>query len=262
VESRSSAPERGVTVRDDVVVKLQEPGASRRERLRTLAGQALGRETGLFAVPEIVSFDDARGELVFERWPLPALGEFLSDPGRSLEIAERAAVILAAIHSSLEPPQGATTATAGCLGIDPMRELVPLHGDFGITNVRHLAASDAVAVIDWSNADWIGVDADLGAPEIDVGVFMRSLFHRSVLDRTPRDHRHRVARRFLTTYAATGPHGLDLKSLRAFSAATDRGFRRLSNRVHGRLRARLGYSHGRLDLHLFLRRLARQGLER
>src|SRR5687768_13270499 len=55
---------RAVSTRGDVVVKVQDPEASRRERLRTLAGGMVARQTGLFVVPEIVSFDDARGEIV------------------------------------------------------------------------------------------------------------------------------------------------------------------------------------------------------
>ena len=60
VRQPDSSAARVVSIRRDIVVKTQEPGASRRERLRTLAGREVGLRTGLLVVPEIVSFDDAR----------------------------------------------------------------------------------------------------------------------------------------------------------------------------------------------------------
>ena len=215
VEPRYSTRARAVSVRGDQIVKTQEPGQSRRERLRTLAGRVVGEQTGLFVVPEIVAFDDARGETVFERLPLTDLHGALADPARSVEMAGRSAEVLAAIHGLMQRPGDARSHRGG-MGIDPQRELVPLHGDFALTNILYLSASDQLAVIDWSNAEWTGVDADLGAPEIDVGVFLVSLFHRRLLGRQPVASRHRVARHFLARYASLGPHGLDSEMLRGF----------------------------------------------
>jgi tRNA A-37 threonylcarbamoyl transferase component Bud32 len=243
----------------DTVVKTQEPAASRRERLRTLAGEKVSQQTGLFVVPKIVRFDDAAGEIVFQRLHLAGLREALSDHSRGLEMAGRVARVLAAIHGLMKPDEGATTTNAGEMGINPQRDVVPLHGDFGVSNVLYLPTSDRIVVIDWSNADWTGVKADRGAPEIDVAIFVRSLFHRSLLDRTPASHRHNVARHFLATYASVSPHGLDVASLKAFVAATGPAFIQLTRRCKGALRA-LGYRHAMVDLSFFLRRLSREDL--
>jgi hypothetical protein len=238
-----------------VVVKVQDPAASRRERLRTLAGRKVGQQTGLFSVPEIVSFDDAHGEIVFERLPLVGLGKALSDRDRSMEVMGQAAEALAAIHGTMETSEGARRASAGAMGVGVQRNLRPIHGDFGVVNVLLLADSDRMVVIDWANADWIGFDADLGAPEIDIAVFMMSLFHRRPFGPSPIAQRHAVARHFLTRYASASPCGLDFESLTAIVAAITPSFNQRVRRLKGPVRA-LAYRHNMLDLHYFLRRLS------
>lgn len=249
---------RAVSVQGDVVIKVQRPEASRRERLRTLAGQEVAQRTGLFVVPRIVSFDDSRGEIVFERLQMTALRPALSELGRSMELVERAAGALAAIHGQLKSRDGASRIYAGDMGIGPARDPVPLHGDFGMRNIFYLPVSDGLAVIDWANAHWMGVDADLGAPEIDVAVFLMSLFHRRPFGPWPVSRRHELARRFLATYASASPHGLNISALRAVVAATTPRFNQQVYRSKGILRA-LGYRHSMIDLDFFLRRLSHTG---
>jgi hypothetical protein len=222
-----------------------------------VAGSDVGRATGLFVVPEIVSFDDAEGEIVFQRLPLIGLRQALSQSTRRLELVGRAASALAAIHTHLGPAgQPATVIETGEVG--PARVSVPLHGDFGMRNVFCLAESDDIAVIDWSNAEWIAIDGDFGAPEIDVTVFLMSLFHRRLFGPWPIPSRHAVARHFLATYASASPHGLDTEVLRALIAATTPGFARLTRERKGQLHA-LVCRHAMLDLNFFLRRLSHSG---
>ena len=231
-----------------MVVKVQEPGASRRERLRTMAGREVGLRTGLFVVPAVLGFDDERGEIAFERLQLTWFREALSASGRSLELVGRAGAALAAIHGQMCLPETAARAASGD------RRLVPLHGDFGMRNVFYLTATDGLAIIDWSNADWIGVEGDVGPPEADVAVFLMSLFHRRVFGPWPIARRYDVAQRFLSAYADASPHGLDLEALRRLVVERTPHFHQQTRRRKGRLRA-LGYRHNLYDLRFFLRRL-------
>jgi hypothetical protein len=256
VNPQSLTSKRAVSVEGDTVVKIQEPRASRRERLRTEAGREVGQQTGLFMVPEIVSFDDSRGEIVFERLHLTGIRQVLSE-GRSMALAGRAAGVLAAIHGQMEPSDSANGSYPDGIGIGLEREPVPLHGDFGMRNIFCIPDSDDIVIIDWANADWIGTDADLGAPEIDIAVFLISLFHRRVFGPWPISRRHEVARHFLTTYASASPRGLDIDTLRAVVAATKSRFYQCNRRYRGSLRA-LGYRYGMIDLEFFLRRLSGQ----
>lgn len=254
----SSAVSRAISVRENVVIKTQSPEASRRERLRTLAGLAVGEQTGLFTVPRIVSFDDARGEIIFERLHLSGLRQALSNRDRSFELVGRTAAALAAIHGLMDVGGEGRQTPAGALGISAERSLVPLHGDFGIFNVLFVADSDRMVVIDWANADWTGIDADIGAPEIDVAVFLISLFHRRAFGPWPIARRHDLARHFLVTYASAASKGLEVGCLNAIVAVIAPAHDRVTRRLRGNLRA-LGYRHGMIDLKLFLRRLSGLG---
>jgi hypothetical protein len=243
-------------VAGNTVVKIQEPQASLRERLRTQAGQLVGLRTGLFVVPEIISFDDTRGEIVFKRLPLTGIRQILADGNRSMEVAGKAAEVLAAIHSQMVPGPGERPPSyLDEAGMAHNREAVPLHGDFGMRNIFWTADSDLPVVIDWANADWIGTDADCGAPEIDIAVFMISLFHRRMFGPLPISRRHEVAHHFLGTYASKSPYGLDLPTLKTIVADTKPGFNQRHRRHKGLLRA-LAYRHSMIDLTLFLGRLS------
>ncbi len=246
--------QRSVSVVADSVIKIQDPEASRRERLRTLAGREVGRETGLFVVPEIVSFDDSSGQIVFERLQLTGLRQALSEAGGEVKLIDRTARALAAIHGQMRASEGETSVQVGG-PVGPLgRDQTPLHGDFGMRNVFYLPASDRIAIIDWANADWIGLEADCGPPEIDVAVFLVSLFHRRVFGPWPVSRRHEMARHFLATYASASPLGLNLDTLHAVVSAFRPAFTRLVRRRKGCLRA-LGSRHAMIDLHFFLHRL-------
>ena len=75
----------------------------------------------------------------------------------------------------------------------------------------------------------------------------------------PVPQRHELARRFLASYAATAPHGVDLASLQAVVARLAPAFGRMLRRRKGVLHA-LACHHATIDLGFFLRRLARRGL--
>ena len=257
----SQAELAGRTIRfgEDVVIKTQEPRSSRRERLRTQAAYALAEQSDAFVVPRIVSFDDARGEIVFERLRLVAFRQALSESGRGPALVEEAASALAMIHGGLDyevPDQGPRPDRSA---LAPGRPQVPLHGDYGLRNLFYVAEADRVAIIDWTTADWIGVEADLGAPEIDLAVFLVSFFHRRMLGPWPIAHRHELARLFLATYAATAPHGVDLAALRAIVDRLAPAFGRMVRRRKGALHA-LTCRPAMIDFQLFLRRLSRRGL--
>jgi hypothetical protein len=259
VRTQAELAGRTIRVLDDTVIKTQDPGASRRERLRTQAAYELAERTGLFQVPGIRSFDDDRGEIVFERLQLAAFRQALSRTPRGPALIGEAGAALAAIHGRLAFPDDGYRPTADRSGLWPGREQVPLHGDYGFRNLFYAPQADRIAIIDWTNADWIGVDADLGAPEIDLAVFLVGLFHRRLLGPWPLAHRHELARYFLSTYAAAAPHGVDLDSLHAAVGAFRPAFSRMVRRRKGALHA-LACSHAMIDLELFVRRLSRQGL--
>jgi len=209
-------------------------------------------------VPRILSFDDARGEIVFERLPLVSFREALARPDPSRDLASLAARALAAIHREMpvvdESGSGAATPPDRHAG-----RQVALHGDYGMRNLFVLGDAGTLAIIDWSNADWTGVVETAGLPEVDVAVFLMSLFHRRAFGPHPLPQRREVARRFLTAYAAEAPRSLDLDRLVSVVGATTPGFQLKIRRRLGAVRA-LSYWHNLVDLRLFLRGVRRRGL--
>ena len=246
---------RAVSIRGEQVVKTQPPGESRRERLRTEAGEEVGRKTGLFTVPRILAFDDALGQITFERLQLENVRHLLSSGQQGPELLEQTGRALAAIHAGMRITDEATAQ--GDPGVDPKRR-VPLHGDFGIRNVFWLPDARSLAIIDWSNADWTGFTGDLGPPEIDLAVFLISLFHRRIFGPWPLRGRHLLARRFLAAYGESAPHGFDPVALRRVVTGMTPAFTRLTRERKGRLHA-LGSRHALVDLHWFLGQLSNPG---
>jgi hypothetical protein len=244
---------RAVSVEGERVIKIQEPRASHKERLRTEAGREVGQRTGLFIVPEIVAFDDAGGKIVFERLQLTGIRQMLSNSTESMDLAGKAAEALAAIHRQMEPAAGARESAPETARFG--RRPVPLHGDFGMRNIFCLPDGSDIVLIDWSNADWIGTDADLGAPELDIAVFLISLFHHRVLGPWPVQRRHELAHQFLQIYATSTAHGVDIDALRAVIRAVKPGFQQRTRRRKGNLRA-LAYGYGMFDLNRFLHQLS------
>ena len=246
---------RAVTTRGDLVIKIQDPQVSRRERLRTLAAREVAQQSGLFRVPEIVSFDDDRGEIVFERLSLIGLRQALAQSGRGAELVERAARALGAVHGKMRPGEEASVVQPGAPGCSGSVS-VSLHGDYGMRNIFQLAGSTEIAIIDWANADWIGIDADVGPPEIDLTVFLVSFFHRRILGAWPFSQRRTLARHFLKTYAAAAPFGVNIDRVRSTVASLSPAFAQMIRERKGSLHA-LGSRHAMIDLDFFLRSLSR-----
>lgn len=162
------AVRRIVQVRGDRVFKCQSSERSRLERIRCRAGRDIGASCGLFDVPDILSYDDAAGAIVFRYIPdaLPLKEYFSTNP--DTHIAERCGQALGYIH-----------LTDSALGDGN----VFWHGDFGMGNVLFSEKADQLTIVDWSNAHWTGVpiDQSRGPAAFDLGIAIFSLFHRTVV---------------------------------------------------------------------------------
>ena len=148
----------------DRLVKRQSPDQSRIERARTLLGARVAAESGLFEVPEILSHDDSKGEIIF-RYVHDAvtLREHLLIQTDS-QLMVRVGQALAAIHD-------ADAISSGCD--------VFWHGDYGVGNVLYSERRDRITIIDWANAKWTLEPAQrsCGSPGFDLGGALIPLFH-------------------------------------------------------------------------------------
>ena len=181
----------GATIRieSDCVVKQQPPEFSRCELNRSRLGGEVARNSGLFRVPEILEYDEAKSEITFERIRgLRPLRVLLTDP-RNRGLLERAACALAAIHGS---------------GPESAKPDVMWHGDFGLGNLLFTENPDELFIIDWCNAFWTGEppDRSVGPASFDLGILLLSLFPHRIGGRDRIPDRESLATSFLEGYAA------------------------------------------------------------
>ena len=159
-----TADDRSVEVCGDRLIKRQRPLHSRLERERSEVGARIGKSCGLFDVPDVLSFDDVVGEIVFRFKPdAISLKKYLSI-SPCAKLAERCGRALAHIH--LADPT-LDSGTVFC------------HGDYGMGNLLYTETEDRLTVVDWSNAQWMGVpiSQSYGPAGLDLGIAVISLFH-------------------------------------------------------------------------------------
>lgn len=191
----------------DRVVKRQSPVVARCERDRSEWGQRVGRESALFCVPDVRSYDDARGEIVFERIEnAELLDQMLRANAPPEGLMSRAGSALAAIHSAARPATEQADA-----------DEVALHGDFGCGNLYYCRAKDKLWILDWSPGYWLGlpVDARFGSSSIDLATFLVSLFYHRPMASNAISRPESLALSFLQGYAAGRQGGFALATLRA-----------------------------------------------
>ena len=154
-----------VQLQGSCIVKRQSPEHSRIERERTQIGSGVAAQSGLFSVPEILSFDDEKGEITFLHVPdAVPLREHLSRRPDPI-LMEHVGRALAAIHKAHVPSSASE---------------VFWHGDYGMRNVLYSERSNGITIIDWANANWAlePVEKTIGNPGMDLGVALISLFHQ------------------------------------------------------------------------------------
>ena len=201
-------------------IKRQAPALSALERLRTEAGRRVAERCGLFSVPAILGYDDAAGQIRFER--LRGLVSFKETIGRADDpaaLARRVGSALAAIHDQLEAPPSPQTLSGETLGVSFRSDPIPLHGDFGPGNILVEPGTLEIAIVDWSSPLWIGQEITAGPASLDLAVFLISLFELRPFDPTGLENPAAVAQGFLDAYAEACSRGLDLEDLRTGTRA-------------------------------------------
>ena len=179
---------RSVEVCGDRLIKRQSSLRSRLERERSDIGARLGRACALFDVPDVLSFDDAAGVIVFRfvRDAVPLKTYFAINP--STDLAERCGRALAHIHMADS-------------AIDDGNLF--WHGDYGMRNLLYTERQDRLTIVDWSNAQWAGVppEQSRGPAGLDLEIAISSLFRRMVAYGPRIPEPERLGASFLKGYA-------------------------------------------------------------
>ena len=189
-----------VELRDDRVVKTQDPAIARVEAEKSRLGAEIGERCGLFAVPRLLSQDPEAGRLVFAKVPgLRPLRALLGQPGWQAR-CDRAAAALVEIHAALRLPGELARRLPATL--DGELSPVFLHGDYSPTNLQVQEGSDQLWILDWSAPAWLPPLATQGAPSLDLAAFVLPLFWQRPGDPLAVPRPELRAERFLRAWAA------------------------------------------------------------
>lgn len=190
----------------DIVRKTGESSTLAVEAAKASRAFQIGKDSGLFSVPKVVSFDAEAGVLEFER---------LSDLATLLDLAVRrdqrlpgllkkAGQALAVVHEKLVlPEEMKRELPPGWMA--PTGENVFIHGDFACINVGFHEPSDELVLLDWSAAPLVGRIPTYGTRYFDILLFISSVFHGAPWRDALNWNAKGMADTFLRGYGDTAP---------------------------------------------------------
>jgi hypothetical protein len=156
---------------------------------------------GLFRTPQVLDYDEARGEVVFERIAgLQPVRLILTDVTRSRQLLENLGRALAAIHRELRLPAELKIPLPRAYCGDG--EQVFFHGDVSIDNVNVLDGSPLPVILDWQTTPLLGGRATYGTCYFDLAWLLHNLFNRPTFRMCFKDRITTLARGFVAAYAA------------------------------------------------------------
>lgn len=166
-----------MTLVSDIIRKTGEPGLLAVEAAKAVRASEIGRNSGLFRVPRVVSFDADAGLLEFERLDglVTLLDLAISRDQRLFALMEKTGRALAVIHEQLVLPDEMIHELPP-EWMDSVGRNVFIHGDFATINVCFHGQSDSLIIIDWSAAPLIGRTPTFGSRYFDILWFVNCLF--------------------------------------------------------------------------------------
>jgi aminoglycoside phosphotransferase (APT) family kinase protein len=162
----------------EIIRKTGEPDTLAIEAAKASKAFDIGKDCGLFYVPEVINFDAKAGVLEFER--LDGLVTLLDIAARKderlLELLKKTGQALAAIHEKLVlPEQMKHELPAEWTACSD--ENVFIHGDFAGFNLCFDELSGRLVILDWNSAPLLGNVATYGSRFFDIIWFVIFIFY-------------------------------------------------------------------------------------
>jgi len=190
----------------DIARKTGSPSLLAVEAIKTQRAGEIGRSSGLFYVPKVISFDARAGVLEFERLRgLVTLFDLAvkKDP-RLFELLEKTGRALAAIHRQLVlPDEVKHELPVEWMG--PADENVFIHGDFAGFNLCFDESSQRLVILDWDSAPFLRQIATYGSRFFDIVWFVNYVFYGAPRQCLFNWDALRMANVFLSGYAEHYP---------------------------------------------------------
>ncbi len=175
----------------------------------TQAAHALSASTDFYYTPRVLGYSVVDQVLCLEYLnDLIPLRDLLEEDRTAFWVLSLVARSLAFIHANLQIPAARRVPVPPGWMMGEQKP-VPIHGDFNLINVSWQTTSDRLIILDWSPAPSLDFVATVGPRELDIALFLRSLFLQQ-------NHLCRAIRRysalrdaFLNEYQSSSPVGID-----------------------------------------------------
>ena len=182
-----------------VVTKAIDRAALMAEVRMTQLAYDLARQGKLFRVPRVVDYDLGQQWIKLEYIPdTVPLHFLLRSSSVPAHLFERAGRIVAQLHGQLKPDSQHLLPLPS--GVDREGPKSFVHGDLNLVNLRYLAATDELVLLDWSASPLIGAAANWGTVYWDLAHFARSTIVSPPIRLTGKRIRWLLADTFLHSY--------------------------------------------------------------
>jgi len=161
---------------ENSVIKFGPPAAIAVEAAKLRSAHELGRSSGLFRAPRLLSHDANTGRLEQERvFGFKNLQTLAAYGPANHSLWQRIGAILGLLHNEFVPQNCPPAAMPSDWQLKEDRQ-VWLHGDFNLDNVCYIESNDTILVTDWSLTPLLEGICTQGPASFDVAWLVKSLF--------------------------------------------------------------------------------------
>lgn len=190
---------RNIQFGKDTVTKTSEPRLMRIEVEKTRRAYEIGKNSGLFHVPEVLEYDEVNGVAVFKLIKhIHPVRSAMDGSLRYKSLMEQIGRSLAVIHRKLTLPHGMTITLPSEFNL-PGTEVF-LHGDFNGMNICVSPCLPPIVILDWQTTAVHGGQATYGSRYFDLIWFVNYMLWTPTFYYLFCDPVSKAARCFLESY--------------------------------------------------------------
>ncbi len=165
-----------VHIGKNTVTKTALPELMRVEVEKTRRAFKIGKQCGLFRVPEVLDYNEAKGVAVFERLQMKPISQAVPWGDQRIRLVKHLGASLAIIHREMTLPDDMRTPL-------PQEFFFPhdevfIHGDLTVDNVCVGDSWPPIVIIDWQLTPLYGGRSTYGTRYFDMLWFIRTLISR------------------------------------------------------------------------------------
>jgi len=159
------------------VIKTDHPDLMAIEVEKTKRAFEIGKRTGFFRVPKVISYDKVKGRAEFDRlYDIISISKMIIWGSANNALFERIGSALAVIHNELELPVYMRRPLPPILSLR-QDDTVCFHGDFNIWNVCYDLNNQCLVILDWQMSAIYGDIATCGTRYFDLAFFINATFY-------------------------------------------------------------------------------------